>query len=98
MKTVYISGKITGLSVLEYTQNFNIAESSVSGRYIKTISPIRINPLFGIKCWICYMLPCLYYQRKCTHSAFQKNWTESKGGVIEYFFAKFIFKQTIIFL
>lgn len=48
--------------------------------------------------WILFMIPDILAQRKCTHSAFQQNWKDSKGAVIEYFFAKFIFKQGIVFL
>jgi len=48
--------------------------------------------------WMLFMIPDILAQRKCTHSAFQQNWKDSKRAVIEYFFAKFVFKHEIIFL
>lgn len=100
---LYISGKITGLSVLEYTENFRQAEIEIYSNYsevddVIVINPINIKPFLGIKSWITHMVSDIYKQSKCTHSVFQKNWVESRGAVIEYFCAKFIFKQQIILL
>ena len=100
---IYISGKISGLTESEYTSNFNNARrdvwSSVKECYYKDIiNPIDIKPLFGIKKWLFFMISDIAALRKCTHIAMQKNWVDSTGAVIEYFFAKFIFKQQIIWL
>ena len=100
---IYISGKISGLSEHEYTKNFNDAAHETWVKYpdlyyVNIVNPIRIKPFLGIKNWIFYMIADIREQRKCTHSAFQPNWIDSKGAVIEYFLAKFIFKQIIIFL
>ena len=100
---VYISGKISGLTEAEYKKNFYEAYSKLFELKIvdysgNIVNPLDIKPLFGVKCWLCYMINDIRKQRKCTHSAFQKNWIDSKGAVIEYLFAKFIFKQEIIFL
>lgn len=96
----YLSGKISGLTVEEYIRNFDFAKYHIEADYEpeEIINPIDIKPFLGIKHWIFYMINDVIKQRKCTHSAFQKNWIDSKGAVIEYFFAKFIFKQQIIFL
>jgi hypothetical protein len=48
--------------------------------------------------WLNYMINDIRALRKCTHIAMQKNWTNSKGAVIEYYFAKFIFKLQVIWL
>jgi len=42
------------------------------------------------------MIKDLYYLRKCTHIAMQKNWEESKGAFIEHFVAKFIYRIEVI--
>ena len=100
---IYISGQITGLTVEEFTLNFNDAYSKLFElKYVdysgNIINPLNITPLFGIKKWLCYMLKDIFYLKKCTHIAMQPNWIESRGAIIEYFFAKFIFKLKIIWL
>jgi len=104
MEKIYISGKISGLSESQYRYNFMRAAWDVEKmnkfqyeNYV-IINPLNIRPLFGIKKWLFYMINDLRAQKKCTHSAFQNNWKESRGAVIEYYFAKFIFKHEIIFL
>lgn len=102
----YISGRISGLTEHEYLRNFTLAERHIywlkdfEGKrdLIKIINPLKIKPLFGIKKYWFYMVADLWQLRKCTHIAMQKNWIDSKGAIIEYFFSKFIFKQQIIFL
>ena len=103
---IYISGKISGLKKFEYESNFYRAERMCywlkqfeGKRYLmKIISPLKIKPLFGIKRWTFYMISDLIALSKCTHIAMQQNWTDSRGAVIEYFFAKFIFKLEVIML
>jgi len=99
---IYISGKISGLTEKEYKENFAKAKRILmftqSLGYDQVLDPTTIKPLFGIKRWFFYMANDLRAQRKCTHSAFQENWIDSKRAVIEYFFAKFIFKQEILYL
>ena len=100
MKKVYISGKITGIKLANAKINFYFAGKEVRDYHDAThiVNPFDIKPLFGLKIWICYMVNDIRQQKKCTHSAFQSNWKDSKGAVIEYYFAKFIFKHEIIFL
>lgn len=96
---VYISGKISGLTKEEYTQNFFDSTDFVFNNYSEnTINPLDIKPLFGIKKYWFYMAADIWQLRKCTHIAAQKNWIDSKGAFIEVFLAKFIFKQQIIWL
>lgn len=95
----YISGKISGINFLEANQNFKFAQYHIESDYnLTTLNPFCIKPFLGLKIWICYMIADIWQQRKCTHTAFQKNWLDSKGAVIEYFFAKFVFKHKIIWL
>ena len=130
---IYISGRISGLSEKEYTENFNDARRAIylnidkkydiEGVYYDgIINPLEIKPLFG-SCkrtkeyyedgikkfkkhwtefykenWINYMISDILELRKCDTIAMQPNWIESKGAVIEYFYAKFILKLKVIFL
>ena len=100
MKTIYISGKISGLDSIDYISNFRLAKDEVDTLYpnCKIIIPLQIIPLFGITKWLFYMIADIWQLRKCTHIAMQPNWIDSKGAVIEYYLAKFIFKLEIIFL
>lgn len=99
-KKVYLSGQITGLEKHKYTSLFRTNEKVLTSFYNARIvvNPLDITPLFGIKKWFFFMVADIYQQSHCTHSAFIFNWKESRGAVIEYFFAKFVFKQGIIFL
>ena len=99
-KRIYISGKISGLHPEHARQNFQFAERELR-TYHQTnniINPFSIRPFLGIKSWLFYMISDIREQSTCTHSAFMYNWLESRGAVIEYFFARFIFKHHIIFL
>jgi len=100
MRKVYLSGQITGLRFEDAKVNFIFARLEVIKYhgFDEIINPFNIKPFLGIKNWLCYMINDIREQRKCTHTAFQKNWINSRGAVIEYFFAKFIFNQGIIFL
>ena len=100
---VYISGKISGLTEKEYTENFHTAYSHLFEKQLvdcslNVINPLNIKPLFGIKKWFFYMCADLWQLKKCDAIAVQKNWVNSKGAFIEVFFSKFIFKQVIILL
>ena len=99
---IYISGKISGLDKDEYEFQFKIARRRVfqeTDCFLEDIIiPLDIKPLFGIKKWLFYMIADIWQLRKCTHIAMQKNWIDSNGAIIEYFFAKLIFKQKIIWL
>ena len=100
IKRFYVSGKISGMKIEYAKQNFHFACLEVQKFHEAdfVVNPFDIQPFLGIKHWICFMINDIRKQRKCTHSAFQQNWKDSKGAVIEYFFAKFIFKHGIVFL
>lgn len=84
----------------EARMNFMIAKADVklANRGADVVNPFDLRPFLGIKTWVCYMITDLVALRRCTHTAFMDNWTDSRGAVIEYYFAKFIYKQKIIFL
>ncbi len=101
IKTVYLSGKISGLPTHEMERNFSTAAIecvNTLGVNISLIKPHRYKPLFNIDKWIFYMIPCIRRVKKSHIIAMHPSWTESKGAVVEYFFAKFIYKIEIIFL
>lgn len=101
---IYISGKISGISEKEYTENFYFADLELSKQYSglykisSVINPLDIKPFLGIKSWTCYMINDLRALRKCTHIALMYNWKDSKGACIEHFVGKFILKLKVIYL
>ena len=99
-KRIYLSGKISGLHPEIARQNFRFSERELCKFYNadEVVNPFNIRPFLGIRTWICYMITDIREQSTCTHSAFRWDWKDSRGAVIEYFFARFIFKQEIIWL
>jgi len=96
---IYISGKISGLSEKEYKYNFFECQDIINHKFgCEWINPLDIHPFLGVKSWFCYMVSDLLELQKCTHIAMQKNWVDSKCAVVEYYFAKIIFKLQIIWL
>jgi hypothetical protein len=98
---IYLSGKISGLQESEARLNFEYYANKASEMFaypenVIIINPFDIRPFLGIKTWFCYMLADIYELSMCDTIFMQPNWTESRGAVIEYFFAKFIFKITVI--
>ena len=99
MKTkIYISGRISGLTQREYTQNFLDAEWVVACtyRYADRVNPTEIKPLFGIHKWFFHMAADLWALLFCSHVAFQKNWIDSKGARIEMVVALITNKKIIM--
>jgi hypothetical protein len=95
---IYISGRISGLTESEYTENFSNYASKFNWGFNTIINPLDIRPLFGIKKYWFYMITDLCHLRKCDTIAMQPNWIDSKGAVIEFFVAKFILKLKVIYL
>lgn len=100
-KIVYLAGRISGLGKATAESNFWTSTTEaieLIGFNIDIINPMLKPPLFGIKTWLFYMIPCIWRVRKSDIVAMQPNWTLSKGAVIEYWFARFLFNKQIIFL
>ena len=103
---IYLSGKISGLTEAEYTENFKKAWCKIielfpiveKHYYSMVVNPLEIKPLFGIKKWFFYIVADMWQLRKCSHIAMQPNWIESKGAWLEYGYAKFILKLKVIYL
>ena len=80
MKTIYISGRITGLKKTEYEKLFNDAELMLSENYI-VINPIKIQPL--IETWQGFMRADIIELMKCDTIYMLSNWRKSKGAKIK---------------
>jgi len=100
IKRIYISGKITGLDLLDCEIAFRLTKINVAQAYSikldQVVQPFEIKPFLGIKMWLFHLINDLIEIRKCSHVFFMHNWMDSRGAVIEYYFAKFVFKKKII--
>ncbi len=95
----YISGKISGLNYQTARMNFVFSAKEVRKYHnVPTLDPFDIEPLFGVKRWLFYMVSDIYALSHCTHIAMRPDWADSRGAVIEYFFSKFVFKLSVIYL
>ncbi len=82
MKRCYISGAISNEPY--YKTYFGIAAYCVKCMRLEPVSPLTVNPLFGIDKWLCYMIPDILLLLTCSHVYFMRNWTESRGARIEH--------------
>lgn len=78
----YIAGKIGGLSIAEYTQNFNIAKEEVLNMGYNPISPTDL-PHNHDKTWSSYMREDVTEMLKCDAVYCLSNWRNSPGATIE---------------
>jgi hypothetical protein len=91
----YISGKITGLEKKLVRMSFYNYSFFLKQKDYEVVNPLQIKPFLGIKKYWYYMINDIRALRKCDKVFFMPNWTDSRGAVIEYFFAKFIFKKKV---
>lgn len=90
----YIAGKITGLPVDTYTDNFRHACKIVSAFGMEPVNPVEVvldlcsgpghcggePPLHH---WSCYMRHTLRLMLTCDVIVLQPNWTDSAGSKME---------------
>ncbi len=99
MKTIYLSGKISGLPEDQVKGNFTYAALEVMFMQpgeVDVISPLNIIPLFGRKTWLCHMLSDVWVMVfKCQAIHLQSNWIYSRGAKIEVFIALMLGKEII---
>jgi len=93
IRSVYISGQITGLPKEEYTYNFEQAEFILTLVGFKAVSPLKIKPLF--KTWFWYMVSDIAVLCFCDCIYFLDNWESSRGAKIERKVAEFLRKKII---
>ena len=88
IKTVYISGQITGLELKEAKAAFDKAEALLSEKGFKPLNPMKANPPMSAKNWKEYMLDDIVQLFNCDGIFLLDNWQDSKGARIEHFIAK----------
>ena len=93
MKTIYISGQITG------NPDFKQAEYKIKkyrGGLIEIINPIRVRPFLGIKKWLFYMIPAVFNVLNSDEVYLISNWHQSKGAKIEFWIANHLKKPVYL--
>lgn len=88
IKTVYISGQITGLERKEAKANFDKAEAFVFEKGYNPLNPMKVNPRLSGKSWKEYMLEDIAQLFTCEGIFLLDNWQDSKGARIEHFIAQ----------
>lgn len=87
----YNSGKISGLSE-EYVAN----KFSKAADRIKRIGLIPVNPPTGLcLSWTAYMVLDIILLAFCHYIYMQKDWTTSRGAIIEHKWAKRLGKKML---
>lgn len=84
MKKIYISGKITGLSIEEAKQRFNKAAFELTAKYgCEVINPIRLFPEGADLTWEEYLEVCLIALKDCDAIYYLNNYKDSRGAMRE---------------
>jgi nucleoside 2-deoxyribosyltransferase len=86
MKTIYISGGISGLPFDEVRKRFDAAKEYYKQIGYKVVSPLDL-PHKHDHSWSSFMLQDLRALSKCDEIAMLENWQKSTGARIEYEFA-----------
>ncbi len=87
-KKVYISGKITGIEQ-EAPHIFAKAERLLQSMGYETINPLTLNHTHD-KSWHSYMKMDIKALCDCDGIYMLKNWTDSKGAIIEHTIAMYL--------
>lgn len=90
MKTIYISGKVTGLEKEEYTALFEAAEKELKKAGYNPINPIKIKHLPGTEKWCDYMRGDIKVLCDCDGIYMLTNWKDSKGANVELAVANYL--------
>lgn len=80
---IYISGKITGLSLVVAEMNFEKVEKIILDLGHEPINPMKIIPYDPKLTWEDYMIGDIKALFECQAIFMQENWAESKGARIE---------------
>lgn len=82
----YISGKISGLSMLDNIQKFGKAEKIVEKLGYEPVNPLK-NGVEGDE-WGKHMVADIKNLHKCQAIYFLPDWQDSNGATVEHIFAK----------
>lgn len=80
---IYISGKITGLSLEAAETLFKSAETDLLKQGYEVVNPMTI-PHDHDKTWLSYMRADIKALVDCDAIYMLRNWTESKGACTEF--------------
>lgn len=92
---IYISGKITGVAEHLYKARFSNAEHGLLLLKFKVVNPVTL-PADHDKSWKAYMKEDLKALKQCEGIFMLNCWQDSKGAIIEHWFAK-RYNKTIIY-
>jgi len=92
MKTIYISGAITGLQPEEYLNRFADAANQFKAKGWQVINPCELTHCENAT-WADYMLTDIKALFSCHAIYMLDNWQQSKGARIEHFIAKEMDKE-----
>lgn len=81
MKTIYISGRITGIEA-QAEILFNQAEIALKNKGYTVVNPMKL-PHQHDKTWESYMKECVIALMACDAVFVLDNWQESKGAKVE---------------
>lgn len=85
---IYISGKITGIEK-EAPALFKAAEKKLKSKGYEVVNPMTITHEHD-KSWQSYMKEDVKAMCDCDEIFMLKNWTDSKGAIIEWNIANFL--------
>ena len=84
MKTVYLSGKMTGLAESEYKENFRNAEMFYRSCGYEVVNPCNLSDIVLKRkpnaSYEDFMAEDLRALRSCTHIALLESWENSPGA------------------
>lgn len=83
MKTVYISGRISGLQEVVYKKHFADAEKLLKEMGYTVVNPAKKGVIPGYK-WEDYMREDIKLLLDCDYIYFLPAWSESRGAIFEH--------------
>ena len=63
-KTIYISGRVSGLNINNAIANFNKCEIILESQYTKVINPFKIIPFLNIHLWLFHMIADIQFTQE----------------------------------
>lgn len=82
MKTIYISGAISGLDMEKVKQKFNVAQDALQKLNYHVINPLKLTP--ASQQWSDYMLEDIKHLFTAHKIYMLKCWKDSRGARIEH--------------
>lgn len=94
MKTIYLSGKITGTD--DYVSRFSLAEQKLKEQGFEVLNPVKAGKWLEryltpkVPTWGQYMKQAIKSMMSADYIFMMKGYRESKGARIELFLAKIL--------